>query len=110
MFTMRFAMRSKSAVAKDRSALYRATLDMCDWADGRGGMAMVSQHHGVEDGYLPSPLTLAAAIAARALDGSDEEVTSSVDVQLEALVALLTDALVEAGHADLREQRRTTLA
>ena len=37
-----------------------------------------------------------AGLAARALDGSDEEVSSSVDVQLEALVALLTDALAEA--------------
>jgi hypothetical protein len=34
-----------------------------------------------------------AGLAARALDGSDEEVWSSADVQLEALVALLTDAL-----------------
>jgi len=34
-----------------------------------------------------------AGLAARALDGSDEEVSSSVDVQHEALVALLTDAL-----------------
>jgi hypothetical protein len=34
-----------------------------------------------------------AGLAARALDGSDEEVWSSADVQQEALVALLTDAL-----------------
>jgi hypothetical protein len=34
-----------------------------------------------------------AGLAARALDGSDEEMQSSADVQLEALVALLTDAL-----------------
>jgi SNF2 family DNA or RNA helicase len=34
-----------------------------------------------------------AGLAARALDGSDEEISSSGDVQLEALVALLTDAL-----------------
>ncbi|MDP9428568.1 MAG: DEAD/DEAH box helicase [Actinomycetota bacterium] len=34
-----------------------------------------------------------AGLAARAVDGSDEEVSSSADVQLEALVALLTDAL-----------------
>jgi hypothetical protein len=34
-----------------------------------------------------------AGLAARALDGSDEEVTSSADVQLDALAALLTDAL-----------------
>jgi superfamily II DNA or RNA helicase len=34
-----------------------------------------------------------AGLAARALDGSDDEVVSSADVQLEALVALLTNAL-----------------
>jgi SNF2 family DNA or RNA helicase len=34
-----------------------------------------------------------AGLAARALDGSDDALASSVDVQLEALVALLTDAL-----------------
>ncbi|MEA3215031.1 MAG: hypothetical protein QOJ19_1187, partial [Acidimicrobiia bacterium] len=34
-----------------------------------------------------------AGLAARALDGSEEEVSSSGDVQHEALVALLTDAL-----------------
>jgi hypothetical protein len=36
-----------------------------------------------------------AGLAARALDGSDAAVTSSVDVQLEALVSLLTDALTD---------------
>ena len=34
-----------------------------------------------------------AGLAARALDGSEDEVSSSTEVQLEALVALLTDAL-----------------
>jgi SNF2 family DNA or RNA helicase len=34
-----------------------------------------------------------AGLAARALDGSDEEIVPSADVQLEALIALLTDAL-----------------
>jgi hypothetical protein len=42
-----------------------------------------------------------AGIAARALDGSDQEISSSSDVQLEALVALLTDALrASSGHSD----------
>src|SRR3712207_4647976 len=36
-----------------------------------------------------------AGLAARALDGSEDDVSSSADVQLEALVALLTDALAE---------------
>jgi hypothetical protein len=34
-----------------------------------------------------------AGLAARALDGSDDDLPSSADVQVEALVALLTDAL-----------------
>ncbi|MDR7086061.1 superfamily II DNA or RNA helicase [Aeromicrobium panaciterrae] len=34
-----------------------------------------------------------AGLAARALDGSDEELSDSTDLQLEALVALLTEAL-----------------
>ena len=37
-----------------------------------------------------------AGLAARALDGSDEAVASTVDVQLEALVTLLTDELLRA--------------
>ncbi len=37
-----------------------------------------------------------AGLAARALDGAGEDVSSSVDVQLEALVSLLTDALAES--------------
>ena len=43
-----------------------------------------------------------AGLAARALDGSDEELTASADVQLEALVALLSDAL------ERREAERLT--
>ncbi len=40
-----------------------------------------------------------AELAARALDGSDQEVSSPADVQLDALVALLTDALrAPSGH------------
>ncbi len=38
-----------------------------------------------------------AGLAARALDGSEDEVSSSADVQLEALVGLLTEAL-SASH------------
>ncbi|WP_110007782.1 DEAD/DEAH box helicase [Geodermatophilus normandii] len=48
-----------------------------------------------------------AGLAARALDGSDEEVASSADVQLEALVALLTDALADDAPADLPSAAQT---
>jgi alkanesulfonate monooxygenase SsuD/methylene tetrahydromethanopterin reductase-like flavin-dependent oxidoreductase (luciferase family) len=47
-------------------ALYAAALDQCEWAD-RLGFAEVglSEHHASPDGYLPSPLVMAAAIGAR---------------------------------------------
>jgi hypothetical protein len=43
-----------------------------------------------------------AGLAARALDGSDQEISSPADVQLDALVALLTGALrASSGHGDV---------
>jgi len=42
-----------------------------------------------------------AGLAARALDGSDQDASSPADMQLEALAALLTDALqASSGHGD----------
>ena len=38
-------------------------------------------------------------LAARALDGSDEDITSGDTLQLEALVELLRSALTEVGAA-----------
>ena len=53
------------------------------------------------DGRIAELIDSKAGLAARALDGSDEEVWSSADVQHEALVALLTDALrASPGHGD----------
>jgi superfamily II DNA or RNA helicase len=49
------------------------------------------------DGRIAELIDSKAGLAARALDGSDEEISSSADVQLEALVALLTDALTARG-------------
>ncbi len=49
------------------------------------------------DSKIAELIDTKAGLAARALDGSDAEVSSSVDVQLEALVALLTEALEVRG-------------
>jgi SNF2 family DNA or RNA helicase len=45
------------------------------------------------DGRIAELIDSKAGLAARALDGAHNEVSSSADVQLEALVGLLTDAL-----------------
>ena len=52
------------------------------------------------DARIAELIDAKAGLAARALDGSDEEVSTSADVQLEALVALLTDALAARAEAD----------
>nr|WP_246407497.1 DEAD/DEAH box helicase [Modestobacter versicolor] len=48
------------------------------------------------DARIAELIDTKAGLAARALDGSDEELTPSADVQLEALVTLLTEALAAA--------------
>ena len=53
------------------------------------------------DAHIADLIDDKAGLAARALDGSDDHLSSSIDVQLDALVALLTDALT-----DLAEQSR----
>src|ERR1700679_731546 len=62
VFTMRFSQRSATEDAAARADLYAATIDMCAWAENRGALAAIlSQHLGSADGYLPSPVPLAAA-------------------------------------------------
>jgi alkanesulfonate monooxygenase SsuD/methylene tetrahydromethanopterin reductase-like flavin-dependent oxidoreductase (luciferase family) len=64
MFSMRFDMRAPGGAAITER--YRAAVDMAEFADTRGGVAAVlSEHHASPDGYLPSPLLLAAAMAPR---------------------------------------------
>lgn len=62
---LRFDMRNPDFGA-DQRALYDAALDMAEWADEQGfDCIQISEHHGCEDGYLPSPIVLASAMAAR---------------------------------------------
>jgi alkanesulfonate monooxygenase SsuD/methylene tetrahydromethanopterin reductase-like flavin-dependent oxidoreductase (luciferase family) len=65
MFMMRFDMRAPE-FGGSTTDLYQAAIDMAEWAETRGCMAaVISEHHTSSDGYIPSPLLLASAMAAR---------------------------------------------
>jgi hypothetical protein len=70
---------------------YAAALEMSEWADRLGAVSItISEHHGSEDGYLPSALTMAAALAAR---------TRTAAITVAAVVAPLHDPLRLAEEA-----------
>lgn len=66
MLVLRYDLRVPSFARTSHAELYQACLDQCAWADELGfDVVTLSEHHGVDDGYMSSPLTLAAAIAGR---------------------------------------------
>jgi alkanesulfonate monooxygenase SsuD/methylene tetrahydromethanopterin reductase-like flavin-dependent oxidoreductase (luciferase family) len=86
------------------STFYGSMLERVEEGERLGlGAAWVSEHHMFEDGYLPQPLTLAAAIAAR---------TSSVRIGTAVVLAPLRPAIdiAEQGAiVDLISQGRLEL-
>ena len=63
--TIVYDMRAPDFGARARD-LYAAALDQVAWADALGfDVVGLGEHHAAEDGYNPSPLVLAAAMAAR---------------------------------------------
>jgi alkanesulfonate monooxygenase SsuD/methylene tetrahydromethanopterin reductase-like flavin-dependent oxidoreductase (luciferase family) len=66
MIGIRFDLRAPTFGTTTSAELYTACLDMCGWADEHAfDIAVLSEHHGVDDGFMSSPVTLAAAIAGR---------------------------------------------
>jgi alkanesulfonate monooxygenase SsuD/methylene tetrahydromethanopterin reductase-like flavin-dependent oxidoreductase (luciferase family) len=65
VYLLRFDMRAPEGCAP-LTDLYRTAIEMAEWAEDRGCIStMVCEHHSSPDGYLPSPMVLASAIAAR---------------------------------------------
>ena len=61
-----FDLRNPPGWRQEPARLYGFTLEMCEEAERLGADSLwFSEHHGFEDGYLPQPLTFAAAAAAR---------------------------------------------
>jgi alkanesulfonate monooxygenase SsuD/methylene tetrahydromethanopterin reductase-like flavin-dependent oxidoreductase (luciferase family) len=85
LFGLRFDLRNPAFAGVSDADRYGAALDMCEWADERGAaFIVVSEHHGSDDAYLPSPVVMAAAIGAR---------TRNASIGIAALIAPFHDPL-----------------
>lgn len=62
---IRFDLRTPS-FGPPAEEIYAAAIDMIEYADSNGfDIVKISEHHNIADGYLPSPLLIGAAAAAR---------------------------------------------
>ena len=62
MLILRFDFRLKPDSPATMQELYSTALDMCQWGErNNAATAMFSEHHSSPDGYLPSPVIIAAA-------------------------------------------------
>src|SRR5688572_33056950 len=84
--------------------LYTAAVEMARYGEQHGAAAIiVSEHHHSSDGYLPSPLVMASAIAAA---------TARIPIQVGALLLPLHDPvriaedMVILDHLSRSEERR----
>jgi alkanesulfonate monooxygenase SsuD/methylene tetrahydromethanopterin reductase-like flavin-dependent oxidoreductase (luciferase family) len=85
LFGLRFDFRNPEFAGTSMADRYAAALDMVEWADRLGCVnVVVSEHHGSPDGYLPSPIPMLAAMAAR---------TTNVRFMIAALIAPFHDPL-----------------
>ncbi len=85
MFMLRFDMRAPTDGPAPIRELYAAAIDMAVWAEQNGAVSVVlSEHHASPDGYLPSPIVLASAFAAR---------TTTIPIMVAALLVPLHDPI-----------------
>ncbi|KAA9166337.1 LLM class flavin-dependent oxidoreductase [Amycolatopsis acidicola] len=80
-FGLWYDFRNPARWHRPFSTLYREALDQIAWAESLGlGSVWLTEHHFCDDGYTPSPFTLAAAIGER---------TSSLRIGTNLIVAPL---------------------
>lgn len=93
---LRFDMRQPDFATASQADLYQSAIAMCAWGDANGiGSVHLSEHHGSPDNYCPSPLVLAAAIAAR---------TDNMRIFISALIAPLHDPIQLAEDLTVLDQ------
>jgi alkanesulfonate monooxygenase SsuD/methylene tetrahydromethanopterin reductase-like flavin-dependent oxidoreductase (luciferase family) len=82
---LRFDLRAPGWAGTTFGERARAAVDLCARAEALGaGSVTLSEHHGTDDDYLPSPLVLAASIA---------RATEQMRIRIGALIAPLHDPL-----------------
>jgi alkanesulfonate monooxygenase SsuD/methylene tetrahydromethanopterin reductase-like flavin-dependent oxidoreductase (luciferase family) len=81
-----YDLRSPSWAATTHAEAYAACLEQCSWLEHNGAADLIAltEHHGMDDGWLPSPVTLAAAIGAR---------TTSLTILITAIITPLHDPI-----------------
>lgn len=83
LFNVRYDFRRPDFARSSSADLAAAALDQCEYADRNGFTSItLSEHHGSPDGYMPSPLVVAGAVAAR---------TRQARIMIAALIAPLHD-------------------
>ena len=91
-----FDLRNPAPWARPWPEVYGRALDLVVEAERLGAASVwFSEHHLFDDGYLPQPLTFAAAAAAR---------TSRVRIGTAVLVAALRPAVLVAEEAAVIDQ------
>jgi alkanesulfonate monooxygenase SsuD/methylene tetrahydromethanopterin reductase-like flavin-dependent oxidoreductase (luciferase family) len=85
MAIVRFDMRTPGLDPAQARGQYAAALEMATWADENGfDMLVLSEHHGSDDSYLPSPLVMAGAVAGA---------TQRIPINIAALLVPLHDPI-----------------
>ncbi|HUV10066.1 MAG TPA: LLM class flavin-dependent oxidoreductase [Acidimicrobiia bacterium] len=83
--SLHYDLRHPGAFGVSGKDLYAAALDQIAWADAHGFTTVgFGEHHQSPDGYLPSPLLVAAAVAAR---------TTRIRCQVSTILAPLYDPI-----------------
>jgi len=83
MLAMRHDFRAPAFGPASAAEIYSAALEQYRWADAQGwDFAVVSEHHGLDDGWMPAPITLAATVVGA---------TGRIPILLSAVIVPLHD-------------------
>jgi alkanesulfonate monooxygenase SsuD/methylene tetrahydromethanopterin reductase-like flavin-dependent oxidoreductase (luciferase family) len=83
LLTMRHDFRAPAFGPASAAEIYSTALEQFRWADQHGwDFAVVSEHHGIDDGWIPAPITIAGFVAG---------MTERIPILLSAVIVPLHD-------------------